>query len=158
MIYHEVSLVELSGGRLLSVAWPFNATAGKTLLRVPYAIAPDGKEFTVRGSTDIPGETTKLLSLGDDRVISFMRRTDQAGLWAVLSEIRGDEWVNLAEAPMWQGSDSRMAGEAAAATELAALQFGFPNPMRLPDGDVLVAFWCLEDCIHNIRWLRVRVS
>ena len=28
----------------------------------------------------------------------------------------------------------------------------------LADGDVLVAFWCLEDCIHNIRWLRIRVS
>ena len=158
VIYHEVSLVELSDGRLLSVAWPFNAAAGKTLLRVPYTIAPDGKEFTVRGSTEIPGETTKLLSLSDNRILSFMRRTDQPGLWAVLSEIRGDEWVNLAEAPMWQGSDSRMLGEDNAAAELAALHFGFPNPLRVADGDVLVAFWCLEDCIHNIRWLRIRVS
>ena len=158
LIHHEVSLIELSEGRLLAVAWPFNATAGRTLVPVPYAIAPPGGEFTVRGSTGIAGETTKLLSLGDDRVLCLMRRTDGPGLWAVLAQIRGDEWVNLEEAPMWQGSDSRMLGRADAATELAALHFGFPNLLRLPDGDVLAAFWCREDCIHNIRWLRIRVS
>ena len=42
----------------------------------------------MRGSTGIPGETTKLLSLGDDRVLCLMRRTDGPGLWAVLAQIR----------------------------------------------------------------------
>ena len=158
VIHHEVSLVELAGGRLLTVAWPFNPGAGKTLMRVPYAIADNGREFAVRGSTEIPGETTKLLSLGEDRVLGLTRRTDEPGLWAVLAQIRGNEWVNLEEAPIWQGSDSRMFGEGDAATELAALHFGFPNLLRLPDGDVLAAFWCREDCIHNIRWLRLKIS
>ena len=58
---------------------------------------------------------------------------------------------------MWQGSASRMLGERHAAIELAQLHVGFPNLLRLPDGDVLAAFWCREDCIHNIRWLRIRV-
>ena len=57
---------------------------------------------------------------------------------------------------MWQGSDSRVLGRADAATEHAALHFGFPNLLRLPDGDVLAAFWCREDCIHNIRGLAAR--
>lgn len=158
VIYHEVSLIELADGRLLSVAWPFNSVVGKTLMRVPYAISPDGRKFTLRGSTDIAGETTKLLSLDDDRVLCLTRRTDVPGLWAVLAQIQGDEWVNLDEAPMWQGSESRMLGERDSATELAALHFGFPNLLRLPDGDILAAFWCREDCIHNIRWLRIRVG
>lgn len=158
VIFHEVSLTELPGGRLLSIAWPFNAAAGKTLMQVPYAIAPDGSLFTVRGSTGIPGETSKVLSLGDDRVLVLSRRADRPGLWAELARIEGDEWVNLEEAPMWQGSESRMFGETDAATELAALHFGFPNLLRLADGDVLAAFWCREDCIHNIRWLRIRVE
>ncbi len=51
-----------------------------------------------------------------------------------------------------------MLGERDSATELAALHFGFPNLLRLPDGDILAAFWCREDCIHNIRWLRIRVG
>jgi hypothetical protein len=27
-----------------------------------------------------------------------------------------------------------------------------------PDGDVMLVFWCEEDCIKNIRWLRLRIS
>ena len=158
IIYHEVSLIQLPDGRLLTVAWPFNATAGKTLIPVPFAISSGGEHFDVRGSTGIPGETTKLLSLGDDRVLCLMRRTDQAGLWAVVAQIRGNEWVNLEEAPMWQGSESRMLGERDAATELSELAFGFPNLLLLPDRDVYAAFWCREQCIHNIRWLRIRIS
>ena len=158
VIYHEVSLIELENGRLLAVAWPFNAVAGKTLLPVPYAIAPNGREFTVRGSTGIAGETTKLVHLGGDRILCLMRRTDAPGLWAVLAEIRGDEWINLEEVPLWQGSESRMLGERASATELAELHFGFPNLLHLSDSEILAAFWCREDCIHNIRWLRIGVG
>ena len=158
LIHHEVSLVQLPDDRLLTVAWPFNATAGKTLIPVPFAISHDGASFDVRGSTGIEGETTKLLSLGDDRLLCLMRRTDRAGLWAVLAQIVGDEWVNLEEAPVWQGSESRMLGERDAATELSELAFGFPNLMQLPDGDIYAAFWCREECIHNIRWLRLRVG
>jgi hypothetical protein len=41
---------------------------------------------------------------------------------------------------------------------MAALKFGFPNLQLLPNGDILAAFWCCEDCIYNIRWLRISVS
>ncbi|MCY3759937.1 MAG: sialidase family protein [Gemmatimonadetes bacterium] len=156
--HHEVSLIELPDGGLLAVAWPFNPGVGRTVTKVPFALAPDGGDFTVRGSTEIPGETTKLVALGGNRVMSFMRRTDQPGLWACVSRIEGDRWINEAEAPVWQGADSRMLGDGRAAEELAGLQFGFPNPHLLEDGDVFVAFWCLEDCIHNIRWVRVGVE
>ena len=71
--------------------------------------------------------------------------------------MEGDNWVNLEEAPLWQGAESRMLGERASADELGALQFGFPQPHLLPDGNVMVLFWCREDCIHHIRWLRVSV-
>ncbi len=158
VLYHEVSLIELPGGGLLTVAWPFNPSVGQTVLKVPFAAAPDGKQFTVRGSTEIPGETTKLVSLGDNRVLALLRCTDKPGLWAYEARLEGDQWINEAETPVWQGSESRMFGETAAAAELAALHFGFPNMIRLPDGDVLGAFWCREDCIHNIRWLRIRVG
>lgn len=157
-LFHEVSLIEQSDRTLLSVAWPFNPDVGQTIAKVPFAVAPNAEEFSVRGSTEIPGETTKLVPLGNNRVLSFLRRTDQPGLWAYVSRIEKDQWINEEQAPIWQGADSRMLGKGQAADELAALHFGFPNPHRLPDGDVLVAFWCKEDCIHNIRWVRVHAS
>ena len=63
--------------------------------------------------------------------------------------------TNLAEAMLWQGAESGMAGRNAAGEELSALKFGFPSMVRLPDGDVLTLFWCCEDCVCNIRWLRI---
>ena len=55
------------------------------------------------------------------------------------------------------GATTKMFGERAAGEELAALALGFPQPHRLPDGDVIVLFWCREECIHNIRWVRFSV-
>ena len=45
-----------------------------------------------------------------------------------------------------------------AGEELAALKFGFPQMLVRPDGDVMLVFWVEEDCIKNIRWLRIRSS
>ena len=157
--FHEVSLIELPDRGLLAVAWPFDPEVGRTVTKVPFALAPDGREFSVRGSTEIPGETTKLVGLGGNRVMSFMRRTDRPGLWACVS--RGSKGTGGSTKPRPRSGRGRIPacwGTDRAAEELAGLQFGFPNPHLLEDEDVFVAFWCLEDCIHNIRWVRLGVE
>ena len=50
-----------------------------------------------------------------------------------------------------------MTGRASTGEELSTLKFGFPSLLQLPDGNVMVVFWCVEDCIQNIRWLRIRI-
>ena len=30
--------------------------------------------------------------------------------------------------------------------------------VQLPGGEVLAVFWCLEECLHVIRWVRLRVT
>ena len=51
-----------------------------------------------------------------------------------------------------------MFGEATATEELRLLKLGCPNLALLPNGDVLVAFWCHEDEVYNIRWIRLAVN
>jgi hypothetical protein len=51
-----------------------------------------------------------------------------------------------------------MAGVGNTSDELSGLKFGYPSMVELPGGEVLAVFWCLEDCIHNIRWVRLKVS
>jgi len=156
-IHFESSLVQLPDGRLLSVSWAFDDKTG-TSRPLPYAISNDGKTYGPAQPTGLNGETSKLLSLGDNYVFCVYRRYDQPGLWGNLARIEGDQWVNLEEAPLWQGTESRMFGQQASADELSALAFGFPQPHLLPDGNVMIVFWCREDCVHNIRWLRVTVQ
>jgi hypothetical protein len=66
--------------------------------------------------------------------------------------------VTLAETPVWRGLASGMKGERSSSDELSALKFGYPSMTRLPGGDVLALFWCLEECIHNIRWVRLAME
>ena len=87
------------------------------------------------------------------------RRVDKPGLWAALVEIDGETWHQISEAPIWQGTVSGMLGERThSGDELSALKFGFPSMVQLPEGEILTVFWCLEDGVHNIRWIRLRVS
>ncbi|MFH1740192.1 MAG: hypothetical protein ABIH23_14380, partial [bacterium] len=37
------------------------------------------------------------------------------------------------------------------------LRFGAPCLIETDPAHVLVAFWCVENCVSNIRWLRLKV-
>lgn len=157
IIHWEQSMVELPDRRLLSVAWAVQESTGKTL-PTPYAISADGRTFGPPQLTGLHAQTAKIICLGDGRIFCLYRRDDKPGLWANLSRIEGDRWVNLEELPVWQGCASGMTGEAATGEELSALRFGFPAMVQLPDGDVMALFWCMEDCIQNIRWVRINTG
>ncbi|MDB5387778.1 MAG: hypothetical protein JWM11_3424, partial [Planctomycetaceae bacterium] len=104
------------------------------------------------------GETAKLLTLADGRVLCLYRRLDQPGLWANLVQIKGDEWINLEEFPVWQGAVSGMSGTRSSGDELGALKFGYPSLIQQPNGNVFAVFWCFEDYLHIIRWQLLEVN
>lgn len=153
----EQGLTQLADGRLLAVVWCFDEKQG-TSLPNRYAISSDGRTFSPPRENGLQGETAKLLTLADGRVLCLYRRLDKPGLWANVVRIEGDEWIHVAETAIWQGPASGMFGQRASGDELSALKFGFPSMVQLPSGDVLVVFWCLEECIHNIRWARLRMT
>jgi sialidase-1 len=157
IIHWEQSLVELPDGRLLAIAWAMQEKTGQTL-PTPYAISQDGCTFGPPKPTGLNGQTAKILCLRDGRIFCLYRRHDKPGLWANLARIDGDAWINLDELPVWQGGDSGMAGRAPTGEELSNLKFGFPSMVQMPDGDVMAVFWCVEDGIYNIRWLRIRIG
>lgn len=161
LIYWEQSLVLLAGaanaGKLLAVCWAFDEPTGKSLPN-RYAISHDGRTFSAPRPTGFHGQTAKLTALPDGRVLCVYRGDAQPGLWACVAQIEGDEWRTIAEKCVWRGAASGMQGAEAAGQELSALKFGYPNSVALPDGDVLTVFWCVEDCIHNIRWLRWKIG
>ena len=104
------------------------------------------------------GQTSKMLVLADDRILCLYRRDDEPGLWANLVRIDGVQWVNLEQAPVWQGAGSGMTGTRGNMEELGDLQFGFPSMLLMPDNQVYAVFWCCESGIYNIRWCRIRIN
>ena len=97
--------------------------------------------------------------IGHEYAVQLAARGDDLVLVARDSaRLEGDEWVNEETVALWRGQSSGMTGETNPGEELAQLKFGFPQMVLEPDGAVFLVFWCEEDCIKNIRWLRIDVG
>ena len=152
--FWESKIVEMDDGRLLAVAWAYDADAAHDLPN-QYAISHDGgATWTSPQSTALQGQTLTPLLLPDGRILCVFRRMDQPGLWAVLAHLEGDAWVNEEYLPLW---GTQATGLTATTENMAhnfnVLRFGAPSLVALPDNTIFVAFWCYEDCISVIRWL-----
>ena len=158
-IYWESKIIELSDGRLLATAWTYDESAAQDLPD-HYTISDDrGATWAPPQSTGLIGQTLTPVPLDNGRVLCVYRRIDSSGLWANLSRIDGDEWINESCEPLW-GAEA--AGLTSSSDNMAqnfnVLRFGAPCITPLPDGTLFVAFWCYEDCVSNIRWFKLRVQ
>ncbi len=160
LIYWESKIVELSDGRLLAVAWCHDEVANKDIPN-QYAISSDaGATWTPPASTDLRGQTLSSMQLGDGRILSVYRRIDRPGLWANLSRLHGDRWINTAEQPLW-GHNSEEGLTMKSENMIAnfnSLRFGAPCLVPLPDGRAFVAFWAYESNTSVIRWFKLEIA
>ncbi len=157
ILHWEQSILELQDGRWLSVAWAVDLNTNLTQ-PTPYAISHDRQTFDHHGFTGFLAQTTKLIELPDGRIFAAYRRNDEPGLWATVAHLDGDEWVNETTVSLWRGQSSGMSGSTNPGAELAQLKFGFPQMVLEPDGSIFLVFWCVVDCIKNVRGLRIRVG
>jgi hypothetical protein len=156
VLHWEQHFLELRDDRWLAVAWAVSLDTNKTQ-PTPYAVSHDRGATWRHGLTGFLAQTTKTIELPDGRILAVYRRDDQAGLWATIARLDGDEWVNLETVALWSGQASGMSGATNPGAELAQLKFGFPQMVIEPDSSVFLVFWCEEDCIKNVRWLRLTV-
>ena len=157
--YWESKIVELPDDRLLAVAWAHDATAVKDYPN-QYAISKDGgKTWSLPESTGLKGQTLTPFILADGRILSVYRRLDKTGLWANLSHLEGDKWINDSCEPLWGAQTAGLTGTFDnTAQNFSALRFGAPCMVGLQDGTVFVAFWCYEDRVSNIRWFKLQID
>lgn len=158
IIHWESKIVEMPDGRLLAVAWGYNEAEGKDLPN-QYAVSHDGgASWTPPQSTGLFGQTLTPHLLDDGRILCVYRRVDTAGLWANVSRLDGDAWVNEDAEPLWGHLAVGLTSNSENMTHnFNVLRFGAPCITRLPDGRRFVSFWCYEDCVSNIRWFKFTI-
>lgn len=159
VMYWESKIVELVDGRLLAVVWCFDLRTNADLPN-HYAISSDGgATWSTPQSMDLHGQTLTPCLVGKDRILCVYRRIDRPGLWANISHLDGDRWVNDSCEPLWGhcSTEGRTAVEKNVVETFNALKFGAPSAIRLADGSVFLAFWCYEANISVIRWFRFEV-
>lgn len=159
VIYWESKIVEFSDGRLLAATWAYDRVAAQDHPN-QYAISHDGgNTWSLPKSTGLLGQTLTPFLLDDGRILCVYRRMDKPGLWANLSHLENDEWVNDSCAPLWGAQIAGLTGASDNMVEnFQVLRFGAPCITRLSEGTILVAFWCYEDCVSNIRWFKLQVE
>lgn len=156
--FWESKIVELQDGRLLAVAWAHDAIAGKDRPN-QYALSADGgTTWSTPASMDLIGQTLTPIALSDGRILCVYRRTDTPGLWANISHLDGDRWINVAQYPLWGANVQGLTGDSANMSQnFTVLRFGAPCITHAPDGTIFIAFWCYEDCVSIIRWFRLGI-
>jgi len=159
IIYWESKVVEMPDGRLLAAAWAYDKDAAKDLPNQYVLSADRGETWSTPRSTGLIGQTMTPFVLDDGRILSVYRRMDKTGLWAGLAHLEGDEWINGDAVPLW---GAQVEGLTQTSENMAenfnVLRFGAPCMVRLPDGTILVAFWCYEDCVSVIRWFKLQID
>jgi len=160
LIFWESKIVELSDGRLLAVAWCYDRQANADRPN-HYAISADGgATWTPPRSTGLLGQTLTPCRLPDDRVLCIYRRMDRPGLWANVSHLEGDRWVNDGCQPLWghRSPEGTTTLEETMVETFHGLKFGAPSVIHLADGTVFAAFWCYEQNVSIIRWFKFDVA
>jgi len=158
IIFWESKIAQLSDGRLLAVAWTYNEKKGKDLQN-HYAVSIDyGKTWSKPMPTGIWGQTPAILPLDAGEVLFVYRRVDKPGLWANVCLIKNGKWINRMELPLW-GWESRGLIKMGKnmAVNFQGLRFGAPCIVGLQSDVVMVAFWCYEDFVSNVRWIKIKI-
>ena len=157
--HFETSLVQMVSGDLLTVGWAIDVDKAKTEA-VNWAISTDAAVFTLPSATGLAGETSKLLALPDGRAVCVYRSIDPKvpGLFATLVEIKNNKWCHSDPVTLWQGHGlTRISGKDKMSDELGQLKLGYPSIRMIDESVAMVAFWCYEADVYNIRWVKFRI-
>ena len=113
-------------------------------------------------------QTATPLHLGHGKLLVAYRRKDKAGLWLARVHLTPDtdEWITDQQAPIW-GAEEGSATTASSAGEVtdldnlqaktAGLGFGLPTLVRIDAKSVMLAVWCEEAGITNIRYFHIEL-
>lgn len=159
IITWEQKQTRLSDGRILAVTWAFDSVAKEDLPNLYTFSEDEGESYGNPLESPLHGQTCTPLALSDNRILCIYRRLDKNGLWAHLAEIKGANWVGIAEQCLWGSDREAIAGGTDSSIEhQTGLQFGYPQLIRLDSGDFFVVFWAVEDGLSVVRSFRLQIA
>lgn len=159
--FFEQKLIELSGGRVMAVAW--TVTLGDYAdLENHFALSLDaGRTWGPIHSTGIRGQTMTPVWLGADRLlVLYNRRYGQQAVVMCLARLHDDRWEVEFEDVLWDAAAQRDRPKSleSGIDEFDEFQFGLPSALRLADEEFLAVHWCKEAGEFGIRWTRLHLS
>ncbi len=149
-------------GELIAMLWTHDQRAGRDLdIHITWGAA-DVRQWTAPASTGIAGQICAPLALGGGWVFAaYVHRHHPPSLRAILSDDFGRTWTAAEELVFYdkaRGDESGM-GVSRDFTDywadMSIWTFGHPEPLLLPGGDVMVAYYAGDETAMGIHWVRI---
>lgn len=158
-------VMRLTDGRLFALFW--SAVMGENGLEdLPLHRAigsADGREWSIPEMTNLPGQTNGVVDLGNGRfaAIYTTREATKPGFRVVLSEDWGRTWDIENQLQIWNATGRERLGVNAPEAYPRShdtIAYGAPTANRLPNGTIIVSFWCTEMSITHIRYALLKLD
>lgn len=149
-------------GEMVAMLWTHDRRLGKDIdIQIAYG-SPDGTQWSQPKGTGIAGQICNPLALGDGRLFAaYVHRHHPPSLRAILSDDMGSTWTAAEELVFYEKNMGAESGIGAARefadywADMSIWTFGHPEPMLLPDGDVMVAYYAGDSSAMGIHWVRI---
>jgi len=156
---YESRLCEMQDGRVAAIVWAYDTAAGRSHPNHLAVSHDDGQTWSAPIDTGCPAQSSHLLWLGGDRLLTIhAHRGDDPAIAVRLVDFAGDRWRPLEELVIYGAASRRGAAGPSGLPEMfAALRFGQPSLLQLGGDDFLAVHWAIEDGQGRIRTHRLRV-
>jgi hypothetical protein len=157
---YESHVCEMQPGRLVAICWAFDIRAGRYLPNQVTVSHDDGDTWSAAIDTGHLAESSNLLYLGGERLLSIhCHRGADVGLVVRQIDFSGDRWTPVAERVIWGGSLPQQTHDGQTFFEFArAIRFGQASLLRSGSGDILATHWCVVDGQGRVLTHRLRVT
>ena len=159
--YWDQRLTQMEDDQLLALIWTHHLARDQDVTVHRVLSADNGTTWTRPEPTNIHGQVTSPLYLGDGRLLAVynLRYAEHSGVMAALSEDEGRTWDLDNQVTVWDAGGGAATGAAPGDRELqqhVTIAFGLPSAVLLGDADILVSFWCTQACVTHVHWCRLR--
>lgn len=156
---YESRICEMQDGRIVAIVWAYDTAASRHHPNHVAVSHDDGGTWSRPIDTGIWGQASNVIWLGGDRLMTIhAHRGENPGILVRVVDFREDRWTPIEEISIYgAGSPTQTKSGQDMAEMFAALKFGQPSLLRLPDGEILAAHWTVEEGKGKIRTHRLRV-
>ncbi len=153
-------------GRLFGLFWTHDRVAQADVPIHSAWSTPDGCGWSTPRSLDIDGQIAAPLALGNGRIFAaYVHRHDPPSLRAILSNDFGATWDAAQELVFYTkqrgGREAGMGGPRDFAdywADMSIWTFGHPALARLPNGDVMVAYYAGDAHALSVHWVQIALD
>ncbi len=153
-------------GRLFGIFWTHDRQEQEDVPMHSGWGSADGYEWSTPRSMGMAGQIAAPLALPGGRIFAaYVHRHHPPSLRAVLSEDFGESWQGNEELVFYEkgrgGGEAGMDGPRDFAdywADMGIWTFGHPAPARLPNGDVMVAYYAGNQEAMGMYWVRIALD